>query len=654
MADVERFVWNGMNRILNPFDIKPGDLKVCLNYNSDTFFAKKRRSGYSLFLNNPDNEPVYALIPFDRADGERFVYRVSGNYLYSYNYSGNTWGSALSATTGGVNDQVQTIGTTHDTDAKLDATTDKVAQGFTLSGSGSKTVPSIWILLKQTGTTAGNITVKIETDNAGSPSGTAVTYGTHTIGASEVPTTGETWMRVDFISGGNSPSLTAGTLYHITIAAAATLDGSNYYEWYGASFDAYSGGSAQHSTNSGTSYSAISVEPDLGFVVNVRTGNRIDWEIINNQVIIADGISGLKYLGGGGGTALSEPPVKYLQVWKGRLYGIGSVLARSRLYYSKVGIESGDADNWTNDPLDASTGGYVDIDADHYGSGVGLDVVNDRLIVHKQGQQYKIIPDEFGRPAQIVPIGEPTTSNWSIGESTELNSSFFFGENGVYQQTADTPTLISTPIQDLIDGVSGSVKTDLAGHYHRFKYYCSLGTTITEAENLGGRTYTNAVFVYDARLQEIYLYTTAHPIEILNSWKDANGVDNMYMGDTAGNTFKWDSSTMDYQTAIDGEFETWEDNFGAPHLTKRYEYISIETNPGCEASAYYKLDLGNPLPISDLTSGATKVYFGDSGFNKKNFTLKVTDFSTTTPSVFYGYVIRLSGEEIPTPRRGGK
>jgi hypothetical protein len=127
----------------------------------------------------------------------------------------------------------------------------------------------------------------------------------------------------------------------------------------------------------------------------------------------------------------------------------------------------------------------------------------------------------------------------------------------------------------------------------------------------------------------------------------------MYMGDTAGNTFKWDSSNADYQTPINGEIETWDDDFGSPHIKKRYEFIEIETNPGCEGSVLYSLDGEEYKDIGDVTKGSTQYSFGDGGFNKKNISLKITDISSTTSSVFYGYVVRLSGEEVEPSRRIG-
>jgi hypothetical protein len=654
VSDFLRFTWGGMVRTLNPFLIKPGDLKLCLNYNSDVFYAKVRRTGYSLFLNNPDSTKVWNIIPFDRQDGYRFVLRISGTNIYKYAFTGATWGAATKTGWGGINDQVQTVIDVPNpfvalANAELNAATSKIGQGFKVSGSGSKTVPSLWVLVQKTGT-PGNITVQIETDDAvhpGNPSGTIVPNGTATITA---PTsTTAAWQRVDFAT---APVLTAGTQYHLILTAAG-VSGANFWEWYGSIYDVYAGGAAKFSVDSGTSYNVLTGRLDLGFIVNVQQGSRTTSVALGNKLYLSNGVDQMVWTQDGiNFTKVADAPyLKSMVVWKNRIYGIGEVYSnKSKLYYS------GNPDDnynitFTNNPLDVSTGNDIDIDPDNYGSDVAVEVEQDRLIVHKQGRSYKIIPDEFGRPSQVVPLGESTTSAYSIGSSEKFNLGFFYGVDGFFQSTGDIPTLISSPIQDLVEGVSGIDEADLFGIFFGYKYYCTMGASITESERLGGRTFTNPLFVYDLRLKEIYLYTVANLPTCFGSWKDINKVAYLYMGDNIGNVFIWDGSYSDNGVAIAGEVETWDDDFQQPHLTKRYEYINVENNPGCEASMMYELDGSNPISLGDVSKGSTKVYFGNDGFNKKNITFMIKDISSTVPSVFYGYVIRTTEEEIPVQRR---
>ncbi len=644
MSDISFFKYGGMNRILNPFLIKEGDLKLCLNYNSDVFYAKKRRTGYSTFLNNPDGGNVYSLIPFDRADGSRMVLRISGTSIYKYAFTGNTWGSATRSNFGGTNDQKQTIVDTTVANARLNASTDKLGQGIKVSGSGNKTVPSLWILL-QKALAPGNLTLKIETDTTGSPSGTPVTNATATITTATVSTTAS-WIRVDFTT---APVLVAGTQYHLTLAAASG-DATNYYDWYGSVYDVYANGSAKYSTDSGTTYSALTGELDLGFVLNVQGGSRCGSAILNNKLLLGNGSNKTCYTSDGVNfTDIADaPPCKYWIQWKGRVFGIGSPLAPSRLYYCR----SMDLTSWANDPASVDSGGYLDVSPDFGGGGIGLDVEGDRLIVHKEGCAYRVAPDEFGRPVNCMSIGVSTSSHWSIGKSQDFNIGYFFDKNGFYEHTGETPKLISSPIQDLVEGVTDSSMSDLFGHFFGYKYYCTMGASVTEDERLGGRTFTNPLFVYDVRLQECYLYTLGHVPTCFASWRDSSDVYNMYMGDTLGNTFKWDGTYADNTTAIDGEIETWDIDFGSPHLKKHYERAWFYANPGCQSNILVGFDDGDFSSIGDASKGEVQRVFGDEAQNKNNITLRILDSSSTVSSTFFGMVVRVVSETAPPTQRG--
>lgn len=647
--DIQRFQFGGMNRVLNPFAIKPTDVKLCLNYNSDIFFAKKKRTGYSLFLNNPDSSQVNNLIYFDRADAYRFVLRNSGTSLYKYAFSGTTWGSAVKTTFGGDNDQIQTIGdatATGSPNSILDASTDRLAQGFQVSTTGS--YPSLWVLLELTQGSPGNIDLRIETDSAGSPSGILVTNGSATIAQTSVGTT-ISWVRVDFT---NAPTLTASTQYHLVLGCAGA-SGTARYRWGGSVYDVYANGSAKNSTNSGTSYGALTGTSDLAFVLNLRKASRCGSAVLNNKLVLSNGVDPMCYTVNGtdfvnitetsGSVTAYPPPAPFLKVWKGRLYAAGSILAPSRLYYSK----SYDPTSWVNDATLTATGGYLDIDPDSNGDIIGIDMEGGRLVVHKQDAAYRIIPDEYGRPNQIIQIGSPTTSHWSIARSEKFNVGYYFADEGLFEHNGDVPKLISTPIQDLIEGITASSKTDLAGYFFNYKYYCTMGSSITESERLGDRTFANPIAVYDIRLQELYLYTVADTPTCFNSWADTSNVDNMYMGDSAGNTYKWDTSTVDYDTPIHGELELYDDDADAPHINKTYDMIHIEMNPGCESNFFYKLEGEDWTAVGDVSKGKTVHYFGDDGKASREMTIKIDDSSTTAPSVFYGYVLSLTGDTVP-------
>lgn len=103
---------------------------------------------------------------------------------------------------------------------------DKLAQSFQVTGA--QTVGSVKLWMKKAGSPTGNLTVKIETDSAGSPSGTPVTNGTSNTVAASTPTTSYGWIEFTFAT---NPSLSGSTTYWIVLETADTQSDTNYVEW---------------------------------------------------------------------------------------------------------------------------------------------------------------------------------------------------------------------------------------------------------------------------------------------------------------------------------------------------------------------------------------------------------------------------------------
>lgn len=92
MAIVRNFNLGGLNLKLNPLIHKEGDFIRCINVDNDLFGAKKRRGGYTTYLNNPDSQPVTQLFDWHRNDGTTFWnYRVSSNIIYYSTQGTGNW-----------------------------------------------------------------------------------------------------------------------------------------------------------------------------------------------------------------------------------------------------------------------------------------------------------------------------------------------------------------------------------------------------------------------------------------------------------------------------------------------------------------------------------------------------------------------------------
>jgi hypothetical protein len=121
-----------------------------------------------------------------------------------------------------------------------------------------------------------NLTLEIQTDNSGVPSGTPVTNGTLTFPVSEISSDLFTEILREFAT---APSLTNGTVYHLVIYQTGG-DTNNYILVRKNSAGGYADGHLLTSTNGGSTWTAVTAE-DLFFklVSSVPTGLDIPAEL---------------------------------------------------------------------------------------------------------------------------------------------------------------------------------------------------------------------------------------------------------------------------------------------------------------------------------------------------------------------------------------
>jgi Tfp pilus assembly protein PilX len=166
--------------------------------------------------------------------------RVNGN-IYS---NGNITGSGLitgdATVAGGGSPTLDQQCTTNSSAFNFNTTAKRdVAQRFT--STLSATVTRVSVFLKKTGSPS-NITVRIVTDNNGSPSRTVV-GGTGTISSSSITTTFG-WINATFST---PPALTSGTNYWLVLDTSSSA--TNYYSWAQDVNDSCANGTAKYSTD---------------------------------------------------------------------------------------------------------------------------------------------------------------------------------------------------------------------------------------------------------------------------------------------------------------------------------------------------------------------------------------------------------------------
>lgn len=189
----------------------------------------------------------------DQSSGNRWnwTYSASSTYangvLYFSTNAGSSW------TTGG--------------DATCSITTaavvekDKIAQGFQLAAGA--TVDMARLYLRKVGSPTGTMTLRIETDSAGSPSGTlADANATVTVAESGL---GTSYALVDF-DFGTDFSLSGSTQYWLVLSTDRTASATNYVQWgIDSSTPGYADGEAKYeSSSTWTAESADAVFTVLG------------------------------------------------------------------------------------------------------------------------------------------------------------------------------------------------------------------------------------------------------------------------------------------------------------------------------------------------------------------------------------------------------
>ena len=144
------------------------------------------------------------------------------------------------------------------------AANEKLAQSFQIGSSS--TVSSFEAWLKKTGTPTGNLSVTIETDAAGSPSGSAVANGTSASVAESGVGASYAWHEFTFST---PPSLSSGTPYWGVLDSTSGSSLTNYMNW-GAdgSAPSYADGEMKSET---AVFGWVAEDKDACFAVNAPT-----------------------------------------------------------------------------------------------------------------------------------------------------------------------------------------------------------------------------------------------------------------------------------------------------------------------------------------------------------------------------------------------
>ena len=267
--------------VAQPSDITKTDLSVGF-YDWAANVSNSYAAGYWAHANgtNPElwnNETIGCGGPCDRDQALTVFYTpASANYSIG-NGTGSPWANDVNSSTTSARITTDTYGLTLNTtmygnsgyiDAGISGNADhsvghptstKWAQSFNVSSN--VTLNSVTVSIRRNGAPLTDMQFRLETDSAGSPSGTLLNLSTN---FSIVNSTLATTYANNTYTFGNSPNLTKGTTYWLVAQMGNYQnDSNNYYGWQANVTDVYPNGTAKY--YAGVSWTSQTRDQDVRF-----------------------------------------------------------------------------------------------------------------------------------------------------------------------------------------------------------------------------------------------------------------------------------------------------------------------------------------------------------------------------------------------------
>lgn len=200
------------------------------------------------------------------------------------------------------------------------------------------------------------------------------------------------------------------------------------------------------------------------------------------------------------------------------------------------------------------------------------------------------------------------SSPYSIGKAEDYR--FFMNQYGAFGYGGEKPQLLSNAIQRQIynqqnTGIQGTVFPTIPGESHYYDYLASVGSI---TDDFTQRTINNAIIKYDYQKNEFLNWNTAHRPTSFLSYRDKDNNQQLIFGDANGQVYKFDNTMSDAGLGIESEM-VFVYHFGAPEYDKKWNWLRMMFNPGCEANVQvatantYTYDFlvwkDIPAPLSD-------------------------------------------------------
>lgn len=631
-----------------PFITSP--LIMAQNIIDDESGALDKRPGSELYLDNPDGQPVQELIQFTSySDSLMQQLRISGNHIYSYAYSGNSWGSPI-YTSSGNNihwSHASLNGYLHLTNG-VDPLLyyDGVQFYEVVNGALSTTLAED--LSPFIGTEAEQ-SVYVDSIEGFNPTNAFIQVGNSPM--QEVVTTNEIIKYSGVAPSGNGasyPSFTVpspgmrsynGTTYPTQLYSSITSTQTTVpvYNTNGYPPSGYIQVDSEVIYYPVITPGASGLPPTFGSSSQPCTRGERGTTAASHNIGAALGIY---WIAGSGvwvyyGTPPTSPKVLF-QI-ANRLWAFNSSEhgGSSHIWITESNGDPTDSFNWMLAYNSESTGNgtftgvlnpasainfYLDPENGQQITDVGE--VNNQLLVAKESSLYSIQLANTGLPASIMKLssqyGCPSIHNFVHNDS----NLFMLNGFGALTTNSSKPVLQSYQITDLIQGIDTGDLSSIYGGKHNYKVFYSVGN-VTEAPWFGSHTYENAVLVYNYLTTHWYLWTYPFLINCFSEMYSSPDTDKnlyLYYGDTDGNTYTnagylstnniiFNDAGQDIPIMIKTRYFF----FQQPATTKTFRDITMICENGTNASVYYSA-MGDNTTTNYMYVGALPAYINRFDF----------------------------------------
>lgn len=362
----------------------------------------------------------------------------------------------------------------------------------------------------------------------------------------------------------------------------------------------------------------------------ITNGAHVGYAILNDTMIVGDGQGSTRHTTNGTSfTNTTLAPIgEYFAQFQNRVFIGGTA---SDTFYSTTN----DATNWST----SGTSDSSSIPVPGAGKMSALFTAFDRLYLTKTARNmFKW--DGFSLVDLATSYGP--SSPYSIGKAEGFP--FFLNQYGHYGFTSGLPNLLSNAIQNQFYNLSGSAIAGTAfatipGVCHRYDYLASVGTL---TDDFVRRPISDAIIKYDFQKNEYVNWSFADKPTAFLSALDTSNNQQLYFGDGAGNTYRYDPATItDNGDGIASEL-VFVYTYEAPEFEKTWKHWRGVFNPGCQAkvqvacSNVYTYESLDWQELGDVTSGVADFRFAGNKNRSRFLFVRIYDTSSTLPWVYYG------------------